>query len=383
MQNSICLVIDRLQAGFLGPYGNTWVHTPQWNRLASESFVFDQALCETPSLAELYERLWSAQIPGVKSVLLSDEPQLETLSGSDLFSERTFLPSLETTSLATTMEETEFARFFAAASEFVGESHEPTCWWLHSRGMAGAWDAPFEMRGQYADEEDPTPPDFFTPPDRFLGEDFDPDDLLGTAHAYAGQVSLLDTCLGVFLETFKASPLSKNTLLAVVGARGFPLGEHRRVGPCDEPLYNETIHVPLLLRFPEGRGAMNRSQALVQLADLPATLRAWHGAPSASPAAGSSLLPLVQGERPAIRDRLVLRSRQDRALRTPAWHYREPLAPGATGELFAKPDDRWEINEVADRMGEVVTAAHELLEQLETSSDAPIATPEVLLTIVD
>ena len=41
--NAICLVIDRLHAGYVGAYGNTWIETPAMNRLASQSFLLDQA----------------------------------------------------------------------------------------------------------------------------------------------------------------------------------------------------------------------------------------------------------------------------------------------------------------------------------------------------
>jgi arylsulfatase A-like enzyme len=38
--NAICLVVDRLHTGFLGAYGNTWIETPVFDRLAAESFHF-------------------------------------------------------------------------------------------------------------------------------------------------------------------------------------------------------------------------------------------------------------------------------------------------------------------------------------------------------
>ena len=32
---------------------------------------------------------------------------------------------------------------------------------------------------------------------------------------------------------------------AVTSPRGFPLGEHRRIGECDQALYGELLHVPV------------------------------------------------------------------------------------------------------------------------------------------
>ena len=96
-----------------------------------------------------------------------------------------------------------------------------------------------------------------------LDEEFDPDELLGFVHAYAGQVALVDMCLGMLLAALDEHPLAGETLLVVTSPRGYPLGEHRRVGPCDEALYGELLHVPLLVRFPGGdrRARCGRSES--------------------------------------------------------------------------------------------------------------------------
>jgi arylsulfatase A-like enzyme len=250
--------------------------------------------------------------------------------------------------------------------------------------MAGPWDAPYELRAQYADEEDPPPPQFTAVPNRHLPENFDPDELLGITHAYAGQVSLVDSCLGIFLDAFRENPRASQTLLAVLGARGFPLGEHRRVGPCDEPLYEEMIHVPFFLRMPDGFGAMERNLALVRTGDLGPTLCEWLGvAPSISSGA-RSVLPLVRGEQSELRDHVLLESLTDRALRTTAWHFRQLKEEGSSLELYAKPSDRWEVNEVADRVPEVAAAFREKLAMLtEQPATANEPLPEILVTEID
>jgi arylsulfatase A-like enzyme len=192
---------------------------------------------------------------------------------------------------------------------------------------------------------------------------FDPDELLVYTQAYAGQVALLDTCLGGFLEVLDERPAAHKTVLALTAARGFPMGEHLRLGPCDEALHGELAHVPLLLRFPDRLGAMARSQALVEPADLWATmLDYWRVAgPPPSPT-GISLMPLVREETIATRQRLVLAGPgQQRAIRTPAWYLRKTESP----ELYAKPDDLWEVNNVAVRCQEVVDCLLDAADQFE------------------
>ena len=38
--------------------------------------------------------------------------------------------------------------------------------------MSGAWDAPLELRNQFADEDDPEPPKLSQPPKQLLAHEF-------------------------------------------------------------------------------------------------------------------------------------------------------------------------------------------------------------------
>src|SRR5271154_851377 len=99
-KNAVVLVIDRLHSGFVGAYGNSWIATPELNRLAADGFLFDRAMIDSPSLDSLYHSYWqgihalaqdvanpsavglqpSAPLPrqltaaGYTTVLLTDDP---------------------------------------------------------------------------------------------------------------------------------------------------------------------------------------------------------------------------------------------------------------------------------------------------------------------
>lgn len=401
--NAIVLAIDRLHAGYLGCYGNTWVATPEFNRLAAESFLFEQALIDTPHLAEIYESYWlgshalerrgarpdgAASLiellgqAGVATTLISDEPEISRHALAGQFGEVIRLDDADESgaqpaSSAADAAETRLAGFFAVASDWLASARGPFCLWLHVQSLGATWDAPYEFRRQYADEDEPAPPDFASAPSRELSEDFDPDELLGICQAYAGQASLLDLSLGGFLEAVRSSRGAAETLLAVTSTRGFPLGEHRRIGAENEALYGELVHVPWLLRLPDATGASDRSQALVQPPDLFGTLVDWWNlSRPARPGYGQSLLPLVRDEREALRDRAcIARDDGQRAIRTPAWFLRVPARtaesahpPGA--ELFAKPDDRFEVNDVADRCAEAAEALQLALADFKAAAQA-------------
>jgi arylsulfatase A-like enzyme len=200
-----------------------------------------------------------------------------------------------------------------------------------------------------------------------LSLDFDPDELLGITQAYAGQVSMLDTCVGALLDFFYGLPISSETLLSLTSARGFPLGEHLRVGPCDGALFGEALHVPWMVQLPDGAGAAMRSPALLEPSDLWATLLDWWAVARPQSPTADSVLPLIRQEAFSLRDRLCMAGRNgQRAIRTPAWHLRANLDP----ELFAKPDDRWEINNVASRCQDVVENLFDALTEYELALPA-------------
>lgn len=399
--NVICVVIDRLHAGMIGAYGNCWIKTAALDQLAAESFLFDQAFVDSPQCERLYRAFWlgvhaagtrqppqvGASLPqllaaaGVHTALVTDEAEVAAMPMSADFAEQVLVESPAFDRTVEDVSETGLARLFGAVTGWLESPPEPFCLWVHARGMAGSWDAPPAMRKQFADLEDPEPPEFAAVPDHWLAEDYDPDDLLGIKHAYAGQISTLDLCVGAFCDQLEASGLAANTLVTFLAARGFPLGEHRRVGTCDEALYNELAQLVWLMRFPDSRGKLARSQALVQPADLPGTLVEWLGLDRGKLGRGNatSLLGIVDGRFESLRDRVFMMSRHDRAIRTPAWYLRQPAA-GAS-ELYAKPGDRWEVNEVARLLGDIVTGLEAALAEIEQTGCAdplaPLAEPLV------
>ncbi len=402
--SAVVLVVDGFGAGFLEPYGNTWIRTPWLCRLASESFLCEQAIVDTPQLTRLYRSYWQglhAMCPGgalgkaaplaelldraaVTTALLTDEPAVVDHPLSDSFQLATNVPAPEEGRGADDVEQTQMARLFAEAAAYVADAREPFLLWIHARGMMGPWDAPLEFRSRFADEDDPTPPELVEVPRLVLPPDNDPDELLGIVHAYAGQVVLLDACIGGLLDALATSPLAQETLLTFTSSRGFPLGEHGRIGPTDRELCGEVLHVPWMLRLPSGEGQMQRTQTLVQPPDLFATLADWFDLSLSSvPSGAGSLLPLVRGESDRTRQCAAAVAEFERAIRTPAWFLRvtdsTSSAASATGHqddvatpseactLYVKPDDRWEVNEISGLCGDI---AQELLEALDRFAGA-------------
>lgn len=302
---------------------------------------------------------------GATTVLLTDEPRIARHPLATDFDDIVEIDLPWQSQTAEDVPHTHFGRCFVEVIERLESLQRPFLLWCHLGGLGTTWDAPLKFRHAYRDGGDPPPPDGADVPEQNLPADYNPDELLGIAQAYSGQITLLDTCLGALMDLFDTLSGRDETLLTLTSARGFPLGEHRRIGPCDEALHGELVHVPWMVRFPDAAGAAVRSQALVEPSDLWATLLDWwnvEGAP-ASPTA-ESLLRLTDGDVPSWRDRLaILGAGGERAIRTPAWY----LRAGERPELFAKPDDRWEVNDVASRCQDVTELLLEALAGYESA----------------
>ncbi len=370
--NGICLCVDRLHAGFIGAYGSTWVQTPALDQLAADGIVFEQFHVDSLEVQSLYRSCWfgrhalnrdavvssgspslpaALRVHGVRTVLATDDPSIASLQGAEEFEERFLLPEPRQIKPAQTIETAHLARCFAQIIQKVESLEGPFFLWCHLSSLGRAWDAPWEMRSQYAEADDPDPPTEAGVPCRPMESDEDPDLLLGISQSYAGQVTLLDLCVGALADALAEAGLDQETAMALVGFRGLALGEHRYVGPSDDRLDGELVHVPLMIRLPDSATASARSHELVQSPDLyPTWLNLLTDQAVPPQLEAADLGPLMCDEMPSWRDRIGLVGRDGRqAVRTPAWY----LTTGSTSQLFAKPDDRWEVNDVADRHADV------------------------------
>lgn len=376
-RNAVVLVIDRLGANRLGAYGSTWFETPNFNRLAARSVVFDQAITRTTDLATAYEGLWGTPLgtnllnrigeAGVSSVLMTDDSDVKEWTLSDNFERIVPIEFSASQSVADRPDQTELAHFFAQAAQAISDLEPDSCLWLHSRGLSGAWDAPHSLRALLADPEDPAPPGFDQPPvqmfDTAVG---DPDQLLGYQQVCAAQVTMMDDFLGVLLDLLE-SETGRSTLFCLMSTRGYPLGEHGVVGAPpngnQNACYSESVHVPLMVCLPSQPQfemlRSIRSGRLIQPEWIAELLTNWFVAPTS--VAGSCIEKVATSLPNKANEIACTINGRDSAIQTHAWKL---IRNDNRNELFAKPDDRCEINDVSSRCPGIVESLNQILEQL-------------------
>jgi len=372
----ICIVVDGLRASALGAYGNTSHPTPQLDALASRSLVTDWFWADSPGLAGFYRSAWQGvhalrtvdqpALPqllheaGVLQWLVTDDPWL-TEQATQLPWDEALLVETQTDEPADAIEETAIAQLFSHALEQLSDWREDVAdnaagslLWLHTRGLFGPWDAPQAMRAGLLEEDDPEPAEYVSPPAE-LRQVEDPDVLLTHRVAYAAQVGVVDACIGAFLQAIEQSFADTETLVMVLGSRGFALGEHGSLGSDCEELFSERLHLPWLLHECGNRVPLLRNSELAQPADIGATLLDWLGVEPGKPKGdGISLVPRLHGENSSERELAVaVGTDGELVARTHDWMLRR-LGSVESTQFYAKPDDRWEFNDVASRCREEV-----------------------------
>jgi choline-sulfatase len=106
------------------------------------------------------------------------------------------------------------------------------------------------------------------------------------AAPYDGEIAYADSVIGSVMDVLQRHGLYQNAVIAIAADHGEAFGEHgeERHGVF---LYDETIHVPLLIKLPAERFAGKRVETPVALADI---------APTLLQAAGVSAPPTMQAQ---------------------------------------------------------------------------------------
>ena len=420
IRRALVLSFDHFHIGYLGCYGNDWIETPNFDRLAGESVVFDRHFCENLDPAALGHAWWT----GRYQFLLDETAQRKCAQVAEVLSEagvRTRLvvesdgrddpmiaPSFDDNEtirgkdgLEIPESETPVARLIQRSCELLAESAEaPELLWIKSRGVPSPWLPPrgfadlyledFGLAAEKAAEEGqdegdapeeeserPSASPQETPSEAPSPDSPEADESLEWRYAaamYAAYVTLVDRWFGKLAAALAESPGWRDALLIVCAGSGQPLGEHGRIADERWLLRAECVQAPLWVRLPQGEQRATRRRAIVQTVDLAPTLLDWFGAvrnPAVSPSStatltGESLLPLVRNERQLLREAALMGfGRQERGILTDDFFYVESdEGEGATSPaplLFEKPQDRWDQ---CDVLSQYAQDADELSQRL-------------------
>jgi len=328
---AILLLYDTLIRRFLPPYGNEWVHAPNFARLAQRTVTFDTCYGGSmpciPARRELHtgrynflHRSWGPLEPfddsmpqllkenGIYTHLSSDHQHYWEDGGAtyhgrynsweffrgqegDQWKGHVADPDIpeslrqnrgprwrqDWVNRMYLQDEADHpqTRTFDAGLEFIRTNARQDNWLLHLETFD-----PHEPFFSYKHYKD-----FY--PHTYTGPHHDWPDYKRVTESrevvehvryeYAALLSMCDHSLGRVLDIMDELDLWDDTMLIVCTDHGFLLGEHGWWGKNVQPWYDENIHTPLFIWDPRSRKAGERRSSLVQTIDLAPTLLEYFG----------------------------------------------------------------------------------------------------------
>jgi arylsulfatase A-like enzyme len=142
------------------------------------------------------------------------------------------------------------------------------------------------------------------------------DEIREEQESYDGALAFVDEQVGRLLDGLARSGVLDETVVVITSDHGEEFGEH---GVFDHgySLYRQALQVPLVIVAPGRQGAGTKVGSPVSLHDVSATLVDMLG--QGGTFAGTSLVPLMKGERDAGLETTALLSEVERAPGQPAW----------------------------------------------------------------
>lgn len=202
--------------------------------------------------------------------------------------------------------------------------------------------------------------------------------------AYLGTIASVDDSVGRLYQTLKDAGQLDNTLIVFTTDNGFAIGEHGRVDK--RTAYEESLRLPLLVRYPPLAKAGTVVKEMVLSLDLAPTLLDVCGAKPLPNADGRSWKPLLEGKAAGWRSAFFYQYNYEaqfpytpnvRAVRTADWKYiRYPHGDGKpdhhAAELYDLKADPLETKNLAADPAHAarVKELAELLDRLMKDHDA-------------
>ena len=286
--SAILITLDTTRADALGCYGGKAGATPRLDAFAAESLLYEQARTVAPVTTPAHASMLTGLYPIRHAVRGNDELALpdEAVTLAELAGERglqtaailaavvlhgrfgldqgfeTYLsPALSTDFGMAVYVQYDAQRVVNDAVAWL-EGRDP------SRGFF-LWVHLFDPHAPYA------PPEEYAE-GAWLGND------------YLGEVGFMDAEVGRLLAHLRLDGTLDHTTVLVVGDHGEALGDHGE-DTHGVLLMESTMHVPFLLRYPDGHRAGERTSEIVSVADVFPTLADALGLPLPGDLDGISL----------------------------------------------------------------------------------------------
>lgn len=386
--NVVLIGLDTVRADHLGCYGNVEVQTPNLDAFASESVLFENCSSTSSWTLPAFASLFTGRMPfdhgavgGEYRNLSADLPTMAEIFGEHGYATKAYVAvdwlappfglhrgfdDLRTELSGATSGR--HRRYQRDLLEFLMRRPvEPHLLFAHYFDAHAPYEPPPPFEGMYyqgnryrRDETslrviyDKERNRLQREPSQRYGWLAGVTDIQWPIKQYAADITHLDHAVGATLDSLRSSGLIERSIVIVVADHGEHLTEHDLYFTHRFP-YQETLHVPLMIRLPGARQGGRRVSEEVSLVDLLPTLVELLQLKTQAVLEGESLAPLMAGAG-GDRDRILFAEyggNEENHVRA-AWDEEFRLIHFSVegerwDELYERRKDREERVESADR----------------------------------
>ena len=336
--NVLVCVMDAARPDHIGYYGYPRETTPNIDRIAAQSLVFDNHFSQYPQTTESTTSLFTSQYPdmhlatktralsgktftiakglkpaGYYTVLFSMHIAVSSAAGVGVdfddvvlvggrrWSDRTGMPEGDRTAEG----------LIKAVREWLESNPQtPFFMYIHLTPPHYPYNAPEEMKQLFAGQ---TPPTLWQGSSDLPGAEAALSPMESTpmpdqVNLYDANLRHADWAVGQLEAALADTGLLDSTILILSADHGEPFGEHEYRWHSNCP-YDEAIHIPLIVKFPGDTIAPRRISALTQSIDLlPTIFDVLNVGYRGEGVQGQSLLPVFVGRVEEVNDYIMVRT---------------------------------------------------------------------------
>jgi len=178
--------------------------------------------------------------------------------------------------------------------------------------------------------------------------------------AYKKEVERVDRGVGKLIEFLKSEKLWEDTLFIFTSDHGNAHGEHGRFFHPPDLLYDETVHIPLIIKHPDFKESSKIDQP-IGLVDIKPTILDLVDIKSLKPMHGFSFKKCITHNKVIRDDILVFDRRENVALRNDRYKY--ILNKNSEDELYDLNRNPRELNNIASSNQEISNKLRNIINQ--------------------
>lgn len=313
----VFITLDTLRVDHVGAFNpDSPAKTPHIDSLAAEGIVYTNAWSPISVTGPAFCTLLTGREPGTHTVTMNlfrggqplpeEEQTLAEVLGAEGWSTGGFVSGFTLQSKLRLRQG--FDRYTAPGAKLrrrMGDATANWMWWWLSLQPAPvfAWYHSYDAHGPLSPWEEPA----ITPDLQRGGPDLERipryqrieniSDLDFFKARYATAVEFADAQVGTVLDQLRATGRYDNAVIVFTADHGESFDERALWLDHGTHASPEQLHVPLIVRYPDGRGAGSRNDELVGLSDVMPTMLAYLGIDSDIAFDGRSLLDDGRRER--------------------------------------------------------------------------------------